>query len=352
MSTGGRAMRIAVMGAGSLGTVVGALLTRGGLDVWMVDANEEHVGALNRNGARVVGEMELTQPVTAVVPGQMEGIFDLVIYQVKSTSDEAALPQVLSHLGPDSMLLTLQNGIPEEKVASFVGRERTVGGAVGWSAELIGPGISRLTSDPGQMNYEIGELDGEDTGRIRMVKSVLDNAGTASITGNLLGLRWTKLLFNVGASGASAALGATGAQLLESDKATDAVIFIMIETILTARALGIKMEPMRSMDPAILLDIVSEDLENARGLLRALFADFRDAKASMLQDLEKGLACEVEAINGYLSAMAAEAGVPVPVNDQVTRIIRDIQGGTLKCSFSNLDLLELPPLSGYFQGES
>ena len=132
------------------------------------------------------------------------------------------------------------------------------------------------------------------------------------------------------------------------DKATDAVIHIMVETVFTARALGIRLEPLRGTDPGLLLDLARQGMENLRNLLRGLVGDFRDAKASMLQDLEKGLPCEVESINGYLSAMAARAGVAVPVNDQVTRIIRDIQVGRLPLAFSNLDLIELPPLESYF----
>ena len=76
----------------------------------------------------------------ALTPDGMEGIYDLVVYLVKSTYDEQALPQILPHLGADSVLITLQNGVPEEKVASFIGRERTLGGAVMWSAELVSPG--------------------------------------------------------------------------------------------------------------------------------------------------------------------------------------------------------------------
>jgi 2-dehydropantoate 2-reductase len=341
-------MRIAVVGCGSLGTVVGALLTRGGLDVVMVDAREETVEALNRDGARVVGNLKVTQPVKAVTPGGMEGIYDLVVYLAKSTYDEVALPQVLPHLGEESVVLTLQNGVPEEKVASFVGRERVLGGAVMWSAEMISPGVSRMTSDPEQMDYEIGELDGGTTARLQQVKEVLDHAGRGIISENLAGVRWTKLLFNVAASGMSTALGATGGELMESDKAADAVIYIMIETILTARALGVTLAPMRGIDPGVLVDIARQDMANTRNLLRGLVGDFQEAKASMLQDLEKGLPCEVESINGYLSAMAARAGVAVPVNDQVARIIRDIQGGKLGLDFSNLDLIELPPLGDYF----
>jgi 2-dehydropantoate 2-reductase len=344
-------MRIAVVGVGSLGTVVGALLSKAGLDVTLVDADRVQVDALNSRGANITGLLELTQPVVAVTPDRMTGGYDLVIYLVKSTYDAVALPQMLPHLDSKSALITLQNGVPEEKVASYIGRERTLGGAVGWAAELVQPGVSRLTSDPAQMTYDIGELDGAVTERIERVKSVLDHAGIANVSDNLTGTRWTKLMFNVAASGVSAALGATAGELMESDKACDAIILIMVESVLTAQALGIKMEPMRSADPAILLEIARADIKNARGLLRALTADMRDAKASMLQDLEKGLPCEVDSLNGYLGDMAGRAGVAAPVNQQITGIIRAIQEGSLSCAFSNLDRVELPPLASYFPQE-
>ncbi len=341
-------MRIAVLGAGSLGTVVGTLLTRGGLDVTMIDADEAQVAALNAAGGRITGGMEVVHPVKAVTPDRVEGLFDIAIYLAKSTFDNVALPQFMPHFAEDGLLITLQNGVPESKVSSYVGRDRTLGGAVGWSAELTEPGVSRLTSDPEQMDYEIGELDGELTDRVNLVKDVLDRAGRAAVSNNLQGVRWTKLLFNVAASGMSAALGATGGQIMDDDKACDAVILIAVEAILTAQALGIKLEPMRGADPTILVDIARSGMENARGLLKALITDMRDAKASMLQDLEKGRPCEVESLNGYLARMAATAGVTAPVNDQVTGIIREIQDGKRACAFSNLESLNLPDVSSYF----
>ena len=127
-------MRTALVGAGSLGTIIGALLTRGGEDVVLVDVHEEHVQALNDRGARITGHAELTVPVNAVTPGGMDGIYELIIYLVKTVYDEQALPGVLPHIDEDSSVITLQNGVPEEKVASIVGGERTLGGAVGWGA--------------------------------------------------------------------------------------------------------------------------------------------------------------------------------------------------------------------------
>ncbi len=341
-------MRILVMGAGSLGTIVGALLSKDGLDVIMADANREHVYALNDKGATITGHLNLNVPVKAVTPDSLEGVFDLVIYLVKATFDEVALPQALEHMGPESMIITLQNGVPEEKVASFIGKERTLGGAVGWGATWIGPGVSELTSDPDDMTYDIGELDGKITDRIRKLEEVLNHAGKAIITENLKGIRWTKLLVNVAMSGLSTVLGCPYGDILDDDKAITAAICIMLETILASKAIGVKMEPMKGVDPVILLDITKENMENTKNLLKMIYAPHRDIRASMLQDIEKGLRCEVEALNGYLQKTAREAGVNVPVNDQVTDLIRQIESGQVEYGFENLNRIEIPDFSIYY----
>lgn len=341
-------MRIALVGAGSLGTIAGALLSKAGLDIVLVDANEENVRALNEAGARVVGHMELTTPVVAITPAQLEGTYDLIIYLVKSTFDDVALPALLPHMRDDSMLLTLQNGVPEERVASFVGAERTLGGAVGWGGTWLEPGVSELTSNPAEMTYDIGEIDGSITPRLEMVKEVLDNAGEAIITDNLIGVRWTKLLVNVSMSGLSTVLDCPYGGILDDEKAITAAICIMMETIKTSQALGIKMEPMQGADPAIIFEIVRQDIENAKGAVRFIWDPHRDIVGSMLQDCKKGLKCEVESLNGYMSKMSREAGVSTPVNDRVTEIIRKIEAGETEPAFSNLEGIEIPDVGIYF----
>jgi len=327
-----------------MGTVMGALLTRGGVDIVLVDVNEEHVRAMNEKGATITGHMELTVPVRAITPDRMDGIYELIIYLVKAVYDDQALPQILPHIDGDSWVITLQNGVPEEKVASVVGRERTMGGAIGWGATWLGPGVSELTSEKEAMTYDIGELDGSISPRIQAVKEVLDKAGTTTISTNLLGVRWTKLLINVSLSGMSAALGCTFGEVVDDDKAAAAATSIIIETLKTAKALGITMEPMAGADPNIILDVVKQSEEDAVNLVRMITQRHRDLKASMLQDLEKGRPCEVETLNGYLSRKSAEAGVPTPVNDKVTEIIRGIQAGKYPLSFDNLDMIEVRPL--------
>ncbi len=343
-------MRIALMGAGSMGTVIGALISKAGLDITMVDANQAHVDALNAKGARITGHMEFTVPVKAITPDQLDGLFDLVIYLVKTTYDEAALPQIIPHLGPESMLVTLQNGVPEEKVAAAVDRDRTLGGAIGWGATWLEPGVSELTSEQEKMTFDLGELDGRITPRLERVKRVLDTCGEVVLSENLVGVRWTKLLANVSMSGLGAAIDGTYGTILDDDKATAAALCIIIETILTARAMGIKMEPMQGVDPLVMLDVAGQGLETAMSVVRMVWGPHRDQVPSMLQDLRKGLACEVEALNGYLSARSSEAGVATPVNDKVAEIIRAIQAKERPLAFSNLDAIEVPDLSFYLEG--
>lgn len=337
-------MRIALVGAGSMGTVIGALLTRGGEDIVLVDVNEAHVRAMNEKGARITGHMELTVPVRAVTPAEMQGIYDLVIYLVKTTYDDVALPQILPYIGEKSAVITLQNGVPEERVAAVVGKERTLGGAIGWGATLLEPGVSELTSETEAMTYDIGELDGSVSERLLTIKAILEKAGKPEITTNLAGIRWTKLMANVSFSGVGTALNCTYGDILDNEKALVAATSIIVETIKTARALGIKMEPMQGVDPGILLDIIREGEENALNVIKMVWGRHRDLVPSMLQDLRKGLPCEVETLNGYLSAKSAEAGVPTPVNDRVTDIIRGIQEGRYPLSFDNLDMIEVRPL--------
>ena len=336
--------RIALVGAGSLGTILGALVTKGGEDIVLVDVNKEHVKALNEKGARIVGHMDLTVPVKAITPDKMEGIYDLVIYLTKTTYDDKALPEILPYINDKSTVITLQNGVPEEKVASVVGKERTIGGVVGWGATFQGPGVSELTSESDAMTHDIGELDGSETPRLQVVKNILSKMAKTEITTNLMGIRWTKLWINVSMSGMSAALACTYGDVLDNEKSIRAACSIMVETLKTAQAIGIKMEPIQGASPYFLLDLIKKSEEDAIGTMRMIFNAHRDLKASMLQDLGKGLSCEVETLNGYLSRKSAEAGVPTPVNDKVTEIIRGIQDGKYPLSFENIEMIEVKPL--------
>lgn len=335
-------MRAAVMGVGSLGTIIGALLAKNGQEIELIDANKAHVKALNEKGATITGKMELNVPVKAITPEEMTGIYDVVIYLVKQTYNETALNQLLPHLGPDSVVCTLQNGVPEDAVAQIVGKKRTVGGAVGWGATWIEPGVSMLTSEPDKMTFDLGELDGSITDRIIAIKEILNKAGFTEVVPNLTGVRWTKLLVNATFSGMSAALGCTFGEVMDNPKALDCVAHIANETIAVIDALGVKMEPIQGHDLHILAFKNKKEMESKIPIYKMVWGPHRALKASMLQDLEKGLKTEIMGINGIVAFWGKRVNVPTPINDKVVEIVKSIEEGKNTYTFENLDLFVLP----------
>jgi 2-dehydropantoate 2-reductase len=336
-------MKIAILGVGSLGTILGAFIQKGGTDIDLIDVNKEHVDALNKNGATVVGTTNFNVPVKALTPDEMEGIYDLVFLMVKQTYNKTALTQLLPHLGPDSVVCTLQNGVPEPAVAEIVGEERTIGGTVSWGATWIKPGVSELTSAPDKLSFEIGEIDGRITDRLYKVKEVLGLMCETHIMNNLMGVRWTKLLINATFSGMSTVLGCTFGDILDNKEALLVAKYIANENIHAGISAGIKMEPMQGLDLGKLLRFKTiEERDSNDETYREFFGPHRKLKASMLQDLEKGRKCEIDAINGVVCDFGRKYGVETPVNDQVVEIVRGIQDGKYEYKFSNLELIKIP----------
>ncbi len=337
-------MKTIILGAGSLGTIAGALITKNGGDVLLVDANKAHVDALNKNGATVAGLLNLTVPLKAITPDQMDGTYDLVLYLVKQTYNEPALKALLPHLHKDSIVCTLQNGVPEEEVVRYVGREKVMGCAVGWGATWLKPGVSELTSDPSKMTLDLGELDGSMTERVKQVAGVLGKICPTEITANLAGIRWSKLLINATLSGMSASLGCTFGDVLDNDKAMACAAIIGNETIQVTGKLGITLEKIQGADLRILAFRTKAEMVQRFAIYRAVFGPHRLLKASMLQDIEKGLKTEIDAINGVVAAKGKAVGIATPINDKVVEVVRGIEAGKFKPVFENLDIFDLPDL--------
>ena len=318
-------MRTAILGAGSIGMIAGAIITKKGREIELVDTYQAHVDALKANGATVVGNLELSVPVKALTPAEMTGVYDLVLLLTKQTANADILPKLLPHLDENSLVLTLQNGIPEEAVASIVGKERTAGGAVGWGATLLGPGKSMLTSSQYALEnfaFDIGEIDGKDTPRIRKAQELLSLVGNTPVLDNLMGVRWSKLLMNATFSGMSAALGSTFGDVLYDDVAIKCIAFIADETIRVANACGYRMELMQGKDFEQLRLEGKSDIPSKLPFYYEVWDRHVKLKASMLQDLEKGFKTEINQINGHVTKKGREVGVPTPFNDKVVEMVK------------------------------
>lgn len=334
-------MRIAIVGSGAMGTILGAFLARKGYNLELVDTNKEHVDALNEHGAKIIGTQEFTVSVTAITPDQMSGIYDLAILFTKQTANHIVLPSLLSFLNEDSIVCTLQNGVPEPSVASYVGVQRTIGGASNWSATFEGPGVSNLTQDLENTasSFDLGEMGGSITPRVREVANILGEIGRpVKLADSLMASRYGKLVLNACVSGMSAVCGITFGEVLENPIARACVSHISNEVKKICEANGYKLPIVLgySMDTLALKDQAMFE-ENGR-MFMELYQPAWSGKASMLQDLEKGLSTEVKMINGFVSDGGRQHGIPTPFNDKVVEIITKIEQGELTYSVDNLKL--------------
>lgn len=320
--------RIAIMGAGSIGTILGALLTRSGVKVDLIDSYAAHVEALKTSGATVVGNLEMNVPVSAYTPDELEGYYDIVFLLCKQTGTAQALEQLMPHLRADSVVCTLQNGLPEPRVAEIIGRERTMGGIVLFGATWEAPGVSRCTSSVEHIAngvlLELGELDGGITPRLLELQAILSKAGRCTVSDSLMSLRWLKILINATSSGMSAALGCEFGWYLDRDDAMLALAMVGDEVIRAAHAEGVHMpEPDKPDSYEYFLIRPGETAWDKVEAYRAIWnATARELKASMLQDLEKGKPCEIDFINGEAIAAGKKHGIPTPFNDLLASLVK------------------------------
>ncbi|MBQ3209197.1 MAG: 2-dehydropantoate 2-reductase [Alistipes sp.] len=332
-------MRVAIYGAGSLGTILGAYISKAGFDIELINRNKAHVEALQANGAQIVGTVDFTQAVTAYTPDKMSGLYDIIFLMTKQQHNAEVVTMLKDFLAPDGVLVTFQNGLPEVQIADILGEEHVLGATVAWGATMQSPGVCELTSSPDALSFSLGAISEKRNHHFDAVKSLLEAMGTVDVEENFLGTRWSKLLINASFSGMSAVLGSTFGQAA-SDRCSRRIVQALIkECIDVCAAGGIRIEPVQGKDIVALLDY-KNPIKKAFSLFIIPIAIRKHAKlkASMLQDLEKGKPTEVDAINGAVSAFGRKVGCPTPMNDRVVEIIHDIEKGKLTPSFDNLKL--------------
>jgi 2-dehydropantoate 2-reductase len=329
------------MGAGSLGTILGAYIAKAGRQVDLIDIYEAHVARLNKDGATVTGRVEFNVPLSARTPQKMEGIYDLIFFMVKQTYNDSAIEAIKPHINEKTIICTLQNGLPEYALAEKFGGDRVFGCVVGWGATFKGPGVSEMTSDPDIMSFDLGRVDGM-TEELLKVKEVLECMCPVKIHRNLMGIRWAKLLINSTFSAVSALTGCSFGQVYDRPESLRLVQHLGNECLRVAKASNVKVEPIQGTDTAAFLTFdTAAGRDKTAGIYEELCVHHRLLRSSMLQDLEKGCKCEIDSINGVVVRMGKKTGVPVPTHEQVVRLIHGIEGGGLVLHPDNVKLIEL-----------
>lgn len=329
--------KIAIMGAGAMGTVLGAYLAKSGLDVTLIDAYADHVKALNEHGAHITGTTDFTVPVKAMVSNQIKGKYDLIFFMSKQTYNETAIPQMIAACSSDAIICCCQNGIPEYEVGKYWPRNRICGAPMGWGASLKGPGNSEFTSEPDKASFHLGSMDGVRYPWVDRVKTVLENMCEVHLTDNLEGDRWSKVCFNAAWSGISAVTGGMFGEIMDNPESMQCVAMITKEVVNSAIAGGVKIVPMMGMDWMRLAAFTNaEEQKKSQEEYRRCVEPHRAACASMIPDLKAGRKCEIAYIDGVVAELGRKYGVDTPFTSLVIEIVSDIEAGIREMTFENL----------------
>lgn len=342
-------MRIALLGAGSIGTIIGALISKTGEDLVLVDRLKEHVDALNKNGAKIVGHVDMTIPVKAITPDQMDGKYDLMICTTKQTTLRDSLRAASEYMHDDTIIMTLQNGIPEDIAKEFVDEKRVMGGGVEFGANWKAPGVTELISPISSLSITFAQVNGEITEKTKEIQKIVAAIGHADVTDNLMGLRYTKLTDNSTFSGMSAALGCCNADILDNTKAMTCIAYIGREAGQVIEKMGVKPKKLFGLQPLMEnVDFTTQEelTDVIENYWTPIYTPFRDGVASMWQDIEKGQKCEINQINGKFVEMGKKFGVEVPFMEKVVEVVTKLQNREtpLEKAWDNLECFNIPDI--------
>ncbi len=344
--------RIAIYGAGAMGTVLGAFLTLGGLNnVQLVTRNQGHVDGLNEVGAKIdctAEEREITVRVNAVTPEKMSGKYDVVFLMTKQKNNGEILRFLSPFLHEESIVCTTQNGLPERAIAAIVGKERTYGGVASFGATFVGGGKVAMTSKFEGMRVQIAGYQNDNV-KIDLLSKILAYAGRGigneqfvEKTENLEGARWSKLAINSAFSGLSVVTGLTFGEIAKRKKSRKIALGILRECMDVANAQGVTLERMQGHDMQKMLGGRSFfKTRLALFLLPIAMKRHKNLLSGMLKDVEKGRKCEIDFIDGAVCAAGDERGVDTPLCDKVVEVVHGIENGLYEISYENVDFFEM-----------
>jgi len=301
-------MRFGVMAAGGVGAYFGGLLARAGEDVRFI-ARGAHLEAIRRGGLRVEavvpeGGFAVKDPFATDDPAGA-GVCDVVLFCVKTTANEAAIPAIAPMMGPDSVVISLQNGVDnEDRLAARYGRERVMGGAAYIFTSVAGPGLIRQIGGP--RRFVFGELGGGASARGERILAVLKNARiNAELSADIEAELWTKFIFICGVSGMTALTRSPLGEIMAYEGTRRMMRGVMREVYEVGRARGVRLPQGADED-------------------RFRFLDQQNpaSKGSLCHDLEAGRRLEIDALCGALSRLGREAGVATPLNDFIYHTLK------------------------------
>lgn len=304
-------MHVLILGAGALGSLVGARLAAAHADVTLLSTNRPHIRAIRQDGL-VIEELDGSLSTIRVAacddPGSLTRKADLVFVLVKSYGTVEAVSGIRDCCHEGSVFLTLQNGVGNwQRIAEVVGEESVLVGSTAQGSTLLGPGRIR---HGGNGPTHLGEPGGGPSTRVERVLELFRGAGLEAYAGDRMEqLIWEKLHINVGINAITALTGIRNGVIAQVDAARDLSRDAVLEAMEVARRKGF---------------VISEDMvDRVLAVARATAVN----RSSMGQDVDRHRRTEIDAINGAIVQYGQELGIDTPVNRTMTRLVKILETG-------------------------
>ena len=319
---------VLVVGAGAIGGVTAAKMAGEVRRVAVLDANREHVARMRDPGlvVDVLGEERRVQLEAYADADNLGGPFDFALVTLKAPHLEEALMPLVER-GLAETYVSLCNGLVQERIGGIVGAENLIWGTVEWGSTNLGPGrLAQTTRNP----FVIGEPDGGTRERTRRLADVLGAVESVRVTENIRGQVWSKLLVNSSLSGLGAVSGLLYGDVMDDPAGREVALALWREGYVAGTSQKLRLEKVLGVEAESLVLRGPEDRSKVDEALEVAMGYAGATKASMLQDLERGLRTEVDVINGAVVDRGREYGVETPVNARVVGLMHAMERGERK----------------------
>jgi 2-dehydropantoate 2-reductase len=341
--------KILFVGAGAIGSYLGAFLSRAGHDVTLVDPWAEQVETIRQRGISVTGPHEPFEARPAAVHlhegARLPRDFEIAFVAMKAYDTEWATQLALRHLGPDGYVVAAQNCWPDPGVAAMAGPHRSVGlvmskiGVALWKAGHVERGMERGQAR-GHDVFRAGEHDGRITPRVTEVAQMLSVIDGAQATDNLWGERWAKLCQNAMGNPVQGMSGLGSLEIVSGEAGRAITIHLAAESARVGLALGYRVPKFNGATIEQWADADRrETYEALDRMLTPASAGARSWRASMAQDVIKGRPTEIDHMNGYVVAKGRERGVPTPVSAATVDVVHEVERGERAPAPQNIELV-------------
>lgn len=340
--------KLLFVGAGAVGSYIGAFLARAGHDVTLVDPWTEQVDAINRGGISVSGPHEPFQArlkaVRADEAATLARDFDIAFIAMKAYDTEWATRLALPHLKPNGFVVSSQNCWNDPLIASIAGADRAVGLIMSkiavalWKPGEVERGAEK-GSGSGHDVFRAGEHDGKITTRTTELARTLSVIDGARPTDNLWGERWSKLCLNCMGNPIQAMTGLGSLEIASNPRGREITIRLGQESAQVGMKLGYRIPNFGGTAAATWADAGQpETYAELDALLTPKGDAARNWRASMAQDVIKGRRTEIDYMNGYVVDKGREVGVETPVSATVVELVREIDAGSRRPSPEHIDV--------------